>query len=362
MSLNDGTSAPPPTDARAWQHTTCVAHALGFADVRSRVRNGAVARRWRDASMHAAAWPGARLDLRGLAAPSAALRALLPPRAPRGAPAFRELRLEFAKDIGDDELALISGLERLHLNACQSVSAAGLAALAARNPALVELSLYWQPALDDAALGAFASACPGLRSLSISGCGRVTDAGARALAASACVAQLEALDLTRCAAVGDAGLRALCAAAAGARLARLNLYAAAKFRDGTYRKLGEALRGLVALDLTGARELGSASLGAIARGSGRTLAELNLTWCVGIDAAGGALLARHWRRPRLLSLHGLARVDGGALVALARHTAAAETLTTLDVRGCVGVPPEMRTREGLLELFPRLGTFVVHTG
>ena len=57
MSLNDGTSAPPPTDARAWQHTTCVAHALGFADVRSRVRNGAVARRWRDASMHAAAWP-----------------------------------------------------------------------------------------------------------------------------------------------------------------------------------------------------------------------------------------------------------------------------------------------------------------
>ena len=42
--------------------------------------------------------------------------------------------------------------------------------------------------------------------------------------------------------------------------------------------------------------------------------------------------------------------------------AAAETLTTLDVCGCVGVPPEMRTREGLLELFPRLGTFVVHTG
>ena len=98
----------------------------------------------------------------------------------------------------------------------------------------------------------------------------------------------------------------------------------------------------------------SASLGAIARGSGRTLAELNLTWCVGVDAAGGALLARHWRRPRLLSLHGLARIDGGALAALARHTAAAETLTTLDVSGCVSIPPEMRTREGLLELFPRL--------
>ena len=96
MSLNDGTSAPPPTDARAWQHTTCVAHALGFADVRSRVRNGAVARRAR--RLHARAAPRrAPLDLRGLAAPSAALRALLPPRAPRGALAFRELRLEFAK-------------------------------------------------------------------------------------------------------------------------------------------------------------------------------------------------------------------------------------------------------------------------
>ena len=50
-----------------------------------------------------------------------------------------------------------------------------------------------------------------------------------------------------------------------------------------------------------------------------------------------------------------------SLMALKRHTRAAETMTTLDICGCTGVTDELRSREGITKLFPHVTTFVVQT-
>lgn len=248
--------------------------------------------------------------------------------------------------------------------------------------------------MSDAALSALADAPCGaaLSSLSLSGCKRVTDAGLAAVARCAPQAgltqtrchvthpsrsrprrlpRLRRLDLTRCPGCGDAALLSL-ASRAGCPLEELVLYADAQFGPAALAALlTSSAPALRRLDLCGAAQLTDASLlallGPLHSGpnsgpdSGLQLETLNLTWCVQLTDASLAPLLAACPRLAWLSLHGVERVGPAALDALAASPCAARTLRSLDVRGCAGLPAQLRTPEALRRRFPALRHFVLHS-
>ncbi|KAJ4896137.1 F-box protein [Raphanus sativus] len=230
----------------------------------------------------------------------------------------KHINLEFSQGVDDTHLQLVqsqchdalSSLECLNLNGCQKISDSGIEAITSS----------------------------------------ITDKGMELVAES--YQDLESLNITRCVKITDDGLLQVLHKCSS--LQTLNLYALSSFTDKAYKKIS-LLADLRFLDLCGAQNLSDEGLGHIAKCN--KLESLNLTWCVRITDAGVITIANSCTSLEFLSLFGIVGVTDKCLEALSQTCSA--TLTTLDVNGCIGI--KRRSREELLQMFPRLTCFKVHS-
>jgi hypothetical protein len=98
-----------------------------------------------------------------------------------------------------------AGLRSLSIDGCMRIDENGVGALAPAR-SLRELRACGVPGVTDRSLGALASACPALRVLDISDCGRVTEAGVRALSRMRSLRVLSVAGLSR---IDDAAVEKL---------------------------------------------------------------------------------------------------------------------------------------------------------
>jgi hypothetical protein len=175
--------------------------------------------------------------------------------------AVQEVDLEFCKEVGDADLALLAALgakchgaklTSLNLNALHKLSDAAIVrAATAHGASLHALQLYWHHALASSAIVDVAKGCPHLTLLNLSGCQQLEDSGVRAVARS-CGGSLASLDLTRCPLLTDDALVFM--APRLPNLKSLNCYADSQFSDVAYVALAQLHR-LTFLDLCGATKL-----------------------------------------------------------------------------------------------------------
>lgn len=330
-----------------------------FGSLESRGRCVCVSKGWRRACSAASLWSclDGRVVYRRLgASANAFLKTVLLPRL---GPSLEELNLELCTKCDDDVLECVGrwcgpSLVRLNLNALHNCSARTLTDVLARCPRLEELGLYWHPRLPDSVLHSLVCG-EHLSELNLSGCQSLTDAGIEALAASC--ARLRVLDLTRCLTLTDASLRVI-ARSCGSDLVSLNCYADSAL--SAYDALGTHCPNLAFLDCTGSRGLTGASVAKVAETAASTLTHLNLSWCVSVDDVGGVALARHCPNLQFLSFHGSTLISDASVDALA-HSEAASSLVAFDVNGCAKVTDYLR-RDGVLKpKFPNVAKWTLHT-
>ncbi|KAI9090638.1 hypothetical protein K1719_028491 [Acacia pycnantha] len=255
----------------------------------------------------------------------------------------KQINLEFAQDIDDTHLILLKtqcsdslkGLDSLNLNGCQKISDEGVEAITSCCPLLKTFSIYWNVRLTDAGLRHLVKNCKGIVHLNISGCKNITDQSLEFVADN--YSELESLNLTRCVKLTDSGLSQILQKCLS--LQSLNLYALSSFTDKVYKKMSLLVH-LKLLDLCGAQNLSDEGLSSISRC--KNLVTLNLTCCTSIES---------------LSLFGITGVTDKSLEALSKS--GSNKITTLDVNGCIGI--KNRSREKLLQLFPNLKCFKVHS-
>ncbi|GIL72169.1 hypothetical protein Vretimale_462 [Volvox reticuliferus] len=191
--------------------------------------------------------------------------------------------------------ALAPGLTHLNLADCRGIGADSLVAVLPRMSAMRTLKLDFIPEVDDAVLAAMES-LPKLRELSIRCCQSVTDAGLTALAATRGPV-LEVLRLDECGGnVTDRGVEALASQCRALRV----------FSARRCTRLGDkALAGLLRagtvrhLTLSGVTGVGPAVAGALASCCQQTLEYLDVSFCRKLpDHCLGPVLDRctHLRR------------------------------------------------------------------
>ncbi|EOY09588.1 RNI-like superfamily protein isoform 4, partial [Theobroma cacao] len=231
----------------------------------------------------------------------------------------KQISLEFARDIDDGHLEILKnkcldslqGLESLNLNGCQKISDKGIEAITSCCHKLKVFSIYWNNLSE--------------RSLQL-----VADH----------YQELESLNLTRCVKMTDSGLQQILIRCSFLR--SLNLYALSSFTDETYKKIS-VLSHLRFLDLCGAQNLSDEGLSCIAKC--KNLVSLNLTWCVRVTDMGVIAIAEGCTSLEFLSLFGIVGVTDKCLEALSKFCS--NTITTLDVNGCIGI--KRRSRDDLLQ-------------
>ncbi|PKA63837.1 F-box protein [Apostasia shenzhenica] len=270
----------------------------------------------------------------------------------------KKINLEFARDIDDDHLLLLKSkaigqlqnLESLNLNGCQKISDKGIEAVASACPNLRILSIYWNVRVTDLSIKYLVMHCKRIIGLNLSGCKNISDRSMHLIGSN--YKNLEELNVTRCIKITDGGLQHVlldCTA-----LKSLNLYALSSLTDRAYEKVAN-LAHLTFLDLCGAQNLSDHGLSCIARC--KSLAMLNLTWCVRVTDVGVIEIADGCRSLEYLSLFGIVGVTDRCLQVLSNNCS--KTIATLDVNGCIGI--KRRSRDELLKLFPRLVCFKVHS-
>ncbi|WZZ52049.1 hypothetical protein YC2023_052156 [Brassica napus] len=255
------------------------------------------------------------------------LAALLLPRYRQ----VKHINLEFSEGIEGNHLQLVKSqcqnallsLKCLNLNGCQKISDGGIEAITSICPNLKAISIYWNS---------------------------ITNKGMQLVAES--YQDLEPLNITRCVKITYDGL--LHVLHKCSTLQTLNLYALSGFTDKAYKKIS-LLADLRFLDLCGAQNLSDEGLTHMAKCI--KLESLNLTWCVRITDSGVITIANSCTSLEFLSLFGIVGVTDRCLETLSQTCSA--TLTTLDVNGCIGI--KRRSREELLQMFPRLTCFKVHS-
>ncbi|EPS65089.1 hypothetical protein M569_09687, partial [Genlisea aurea] len=270
----------------------------------------------------------------------------------------KQINLEFAHDIEDSHLEIVKDkfgrsiehLEVLNLNGCQKISDVGIRSITHNSPQLKCFSIYWNVRVSDVAIENLVTNCKFIVDLNISGCKKITDEGLKLIAENYRALQL--LNLTRCIKLTDEGLHMISQKCSS--LKSLNLYALSSLTDAAYRNVA-LLVNLQDLDLCGAQNLSDEGLSSIAKC--KNLVAINLTWCIRITDRGVIAIAEGCRNLEFLSLFGIVGVTDASLAALSRSCS--DTLTTLDVNGCIGV--KRRDRGQLLELFPKLKCFKVHS-
>ncbi|XP_031503179.1 F-box protein At3g58530 [Nymphaea colorata] len=268
---------------------------------------------------------------------------------------IKHINLEFAQDIEDKHLALLKGklledLQCLNLNGCQKISDDGVEAITSVCPKLQAFFIYWNMRVTDVGIKYLTNNCKEIVDLNLSGCKNVTDKSLQLIANT--YQEMKALNLTRCTKITDQGLQQISLKCSS--LESLNLYALSSLTDRAYKKFA-LLSQLRCLDLCGAQNLSDEGLCSIAECRG--LVSLNLTWCVRITDIGVLTLARSCTSLEFLSVFGVLGVTDLSLEALSKSCSC--TLTTLDVNGCVGI--KRRSKEELLQLFPNLRCFKVHS-
>ncbi|GAB2233084.1 hypothetical protein Droror1_Dr00002299 [Drosera rotundifolia] len=248
----------------------------------------------------------------------------------------RQINLEFGQDVEDKHLELIKNkyssslqhLDNLNLNGCQKISDKGVEAITSVSPSLKIFSTYWN-----------------VRYVK-----NITDHSMQLIADN--YQDLESLNITRCIRINDFGLDHILNSCSS--LQSLNLYALSRFTDKVYSKIS-LLPHLRVLDLCGAQNLSDEGLASIAKC--KKLVSLNLTWCICITDAGVLAVAQNCTSLNLLSLFGIVGVTDKSLEALS--SSCGSTLETLDVNGCINI--KRRRREELLQLFPHVKCFKVHS-
>ncbi|XP_028777572.1 F-box protein At3g58530 [Neltuma alba] len=270
----------------------------------------------------------------------------------------KQINLEFAQDVDDTHLTILKtkcsdslkGLDSLNLNGCQKISDEGVEAVTSCCPQLKTFSIYWNVRLTDAGLRHLVKNCKGIVHLNISGCKNISDQSLEFIADN--YSELESLNLTRCVKLTDSGLKQLLQKCLS--LQSLNLYALSSFTDKVYKKMSLLVH-LKLLDLCGAQNLSDEGLSSISKC--KNLITLNLTWCVRVTDEGVISVARSCTSIESLSLFGITGVTDKSLETLSKS--GSNKITTLDVNGCIGI--KNRSREKLLQLFPNLKCFKVHS-
>ncbi|GJT44202.1 F-box protein isoform X1 [Tanacetum coccineum] len=271
----------------------------------------------------------------------------------------KQIILEFAQGVEDKHLGILKNkfsdslqnLEHLNLNVCQKVSDNGIEAITAASPSLRKISIYWNVRVTDVGISHLVKNCKHIVDLNLSGCKGISDKGLQMVADN--YRHLESLDITRCIKITDGGLQHVMVKCSG--LKSLNLYALSSFTDEAYKKIS-LLAHLEFLDLCGAQNLSDEGLFCIAKC--KNIRTLNLTWCVRVTDVGVIAIAEGCTSLEYLSLFGIVGVTDKCLEALSKSCS--NTITTLDVNGCIGI--KKRSREELLQLFPYVRCFKVHTG
>ncbi|MED6174338.1 hypothetical protein PIB30_068132 [Stylosanthes scabra] len=270
----------------------------------------------------------------------------------------KKIDLEFARDVEDSHLILIKQkcfeslqcLESLNLNGCQKISDTGIEAITSCCPQLKIFSIYWNVRVTDTGLKQTVQNCKHIVDLNISGCKNISDHGLQCVADN--YPELVSLNLTRCVKITDDGLKQLLHKCLS--LQSLNLYALSSFTDEAYKKIC-LLEHLKFLDLCGAQNLSDEGLSCISKC--KNLTSLDLTWCVRVTDKGVISIAQHCTSLEFLSLFGITGVTDKCLEELSKSCS--DKITTLDVNGCIGI--KRRSREELLQLFPNLKCFKVHS-
>ncbi|XP_051148560.1 F-box protein At3g58530 [Andrographis paniculata] len=270
----------------------------------------------------------------------------------------KHINLEFSHDIEDRHLEVLKSkcgkslknLEVLNLNGCQKISDVGIEFITSNCPKLKIFSIYWNIRVSDLSIKSLVKNCKLIIDLNLSGCKNITDESLILIAEH--FHGLQHLNLTRCIKLTDSGLQTILCKCSS--IQSLNLYALSSFTDVAYKKLS-LLINLQFLDLCGAQNLSDNGLSCIA--NCRNLTSLNLTWCVRITDQGVIAIAEGCRSLEFLSLFGIVGVTDKSLEALSRFCC--RTITTLDVNGCIGI--QRRSRDQLLQLFPKLKCFKVHS-
>ncbi|KAF7145505.1 hypothetical protein RHSIM_Rhsim04G0094400 [Rhododendron simsii] len=270
----------------------------------------------------------------------------------------KQISLEFAQDIEDKHFDIIKSkcsdslqnLESLNLNGCQKISDRGVEAITSICPNLKVFSIYWNVRVTDTGIEHLVNNCKHIVDLNLSGCKNISDKSLQLIADN--YQHLECLNLTRCIKLTDGGLCKIFVKCSS--LHSLNLYAVSSFTDEAYKKIS-LLTELKFLDLCGAQNLTDHGLSCIAKCN--NLVSLNLTWCVRVTDEGVIPLAECCTSLEFLSLFGIVGVTDKCLEALSKFCSS--TITTLDVNGCIGI--KRRSREELLQLFPHLRCFKVHS-
>ncbi|XP_023886029.1 F-box protein At3g58530 isoform X1 [Quercus suber] len=270
----------------------------------------------------------------------------------------KHINLEFAHDIEDKHLELIKSkcldslqnLESLNLNGCQKISDKGIEAITSVCPILKVFSIYWNVRITDMSIEHLVKNCKHVTDLNLSGCKKISDKSLRLVAEN--YPKLEFLNLTRCINLTDRGLQQILLKCSF--LQSLNIYALSSFTDEAYRRMSLLIY-LKFLDLCGAQNLSDDGLSCIAECV--NLVSLNLTWCVRVTDEGVMAIAQGCTSLEFLSLFGIVGVTDKCLEALS--SSCSNTITTLDVNGCIGI--KRRSRDELLHLFPHLKCFKVHS-
>uniref|UniRef100_A0A6N2MQF4 F-box/LRR-repeat protein 15-like leucin rich repeat domain-containing protein n=1 Tax=Salix viminalis TaxID=40686 RepID=A0A6N2MQF4_SALVM len=170
--------------------------------------------------------------------------------------------------------------------------------------------------------------CKHIVDLNLSGCKTISDKALQIIAENH--QDLESLNLTRCVKLTDGGLQQILSKCSS--LQSLNLYALSSLTDKTYKKIS-SLPHLKFLDLCGAQNLSDEGLSCIARC--KNIVSLNLSWCVRVTDVGFVAIAEGCTSLEFLSLFGIVGVTDRCLEVLSRFCS--NTVTTLDVNGCVGI-------------------------
>ncbi|XP_050228129.1 F-box protein At3g58530 isoform X1 [Mercurialis annua] len=270
----------------------------------------------------------------------------------------KEINLEFAQNIEDTHLQVLQteatsslqNLESLNLNVCQKISDKGIEAITSACPKLKVFSIYWNVRVTDVGITHLVENCKHIVDLNLSGCKNISDKSLQLVADN--YQNIESLNLTRCIKLTDDGLKQVLSKCSS--LQNLNLYALSSFTDKAYRSISN-LAHLRFLDLCGAQNLSDEGLSCIAKCN--NLVSLNLTWCVRLTDVGVIAIAEGCTYLEFLSLFGIVGVTDKCLEALSRSCS--NTITTLDVNGCIGI--KRRSHDELLQLFPHITCFKVHS-